>query len=455
MSKPFMLRMWLGLFILFTSLIIGRMVTKLGIHTSTEIMIVVLLVFIGFVLVLRDSIGYMPYVLAVWAVAPELRRVVDWSMNEYTSLSLIALAPFLVSLLCMLSILKNVDRISPFISKMMLLFAVILAYGMILGITKYTLSAVFELLYYVVPFLMFPYLALRSPSEKEKDGLVVSYIVIAFFVSLYGIIQFIFAPPWDVFWMNNAEMMSIGSPVPYELRVFSTLNSPGPAAAFLFGALIPMLLDKRWRSGLGWIAMLIIATCLVLTLVRSVWIGLIVTVLLYLIWSTQGQKLGKIIVLVFFSLCVYFLLPFIPGSEMVEQRFNSLTSLEEDHSYTERMQIAEHLIPMITGQPLGKGLGSQGKGTKLNNEGNVGEGAILDNGVGSIFVTYGVIIGSCFFIFLLLIWLRLWKMRSFGLYPCLGIAMFSGSIAMMISDNSFVGVSAMVTWFYVGLSEGQ
>ena len=46
-------------------------------------------------------------------------------------------------------------------------------------------------------------------------------------LALYGVYQFVRIPAWDAAWMINADLKSIGSPMPYLVRVFGTLNTPG------------------------------------------------------------------------------------------------------------------------------------------------------------------------------------------------------------------------------------
>src|SRR4030081_1469123 len=55
-------------------------------------------------------------------------------------------------------------------------------------------------------------------------------------LSVYGIIQYVFLPPWDAFWLQNVSAqgsLSFGKPFPFQVRVFSMLNSPGPFGSFM------------------------------------------------------------------------------------------------------------------------------------------------------------------------------------------------------------------------------
>jgi hypothetical protein len=45
-------------------------------------------------------------------------------------------------------------------------------------------------------------------------------------MGVYGVLQYLVAPEWDRFWLINVK--AFGSAEPLAIRVFSTVNSPGP-----------------------------------------------------------------------------------------------------------------------------------------------------------------------------------------------------------------------------------
>lgn len=107
------------------------------------------------------------------------------------------------------------------------MFAVALGYGALIGLAKNGMGSVYDLANYIVPLLLLPYFAVTKFKPKDIDRLLTAFANIAVLVAIYGIVQYLTVPPWDVFWMKHADMMSIGNPYPLEIRVFSTLNSPG------------------------------------------------------------------------------------------------------------------------------------------------------------------------------------------------------------------------------------
>lgn len=203
------------------------------------------ILFPAFLLAILRPKMLVAYTLLIWAVAPELRRIADWSEGVYHSVSLLSLAPLLTGVTLIIPLLREIHNIQKASTRIMLLFAVALGYGALIGLAKNGMGSVYDLANYIVPLLLLPYFAVTKFKPKDIDRLLTAFANIAVLVAIYGIVQYLTVPPWDVFWMKHADMMSIGNPYPLEIRVFSTLNSPGPAATFLAFALVPMILEKN------------------------------------------------------------------------------------------------------------------------------------------------------------------------------------------------------------------
>lgn len=57
-------------------------------------------------------------------------------------------------------------------------------------------------------------------------------------VGAYGVIQFFWLPSWDREWMISSGLTSVGHPYPMQVRVFGTLESPGPFATFIGASML-------------------------------------------------------------------------------------------------------------------------------------------------------------------------------------------------------------------------
>ncbi len=200
------------------------------------------------------------------------------------------------------------------------------------------LPAVFELAGTVAPFAILLYAAGRPNIPGERDFWVLSIVYIALGVAAYGLIQYVYAPAWDTMWMRavSREFIAIGRPEPYEIRVFSTFGSPLQASLFLLTALIPMLVEPKWRRGISYPGAAFIGYVLLLTITRTAWVALAAGVLAYLIIAKGARKIHAIMATVLVTAVVWFSLPYLPGYETISDRLTSMTALKTDTSMTAR-----------------------------------------------------------------------------------------------------------------------
>ncbi|WP_187355145.1 O-antigen ligase family protein [Paenibacillus tengchongensis] len=439
-------------------LIIGFASAQLSDSDSLQGIILAGLLFPALLLALLKPKGLIPYTLLIWAVAPELRRIADWSEGVYHSVSLLSLAPLLTGATLAIPVLKEIHRIRKSYVRIIVLFGVALAYGALIGLAKNGVGSVYDLANYIVPLLLIPFFAVIRYSARDIDRLLYIFANIAVLVSIYGIIQYLTVPPWDAFWMRNADMMSIGTPYPLEVRVFSTLNSPGPAAAFLVFALVPMILEKKWRGTLSWAGVLLVVICLLTTLVRSAWLVMLVMLLVYIATSPSKGKWKMLLQLGVVAAALFWMVPKLPGAEGLVARMETLTSVSEDHSYNERLVLWQNMLPMVAANPVGQGIGSVGQSTKLGNGGELGEYGVMDNGVIALLLTFGVLGGLFFFGALGAVGKQiLGKVTSRGNlqpYARLALAAWMGAIVSLLSDNGFPGLKGYLIWMLIGLGLG-
>jgi putative inorganic carbon (HCO3(-)) transporter len=436
------------------ALLIGIGSVWIPFETVVQVSLLLAVLLPSFLLALSSSSWLLPSIIAMWAFLPEVRRLFDWLTGGYTSISLLSIAPLLVSMLMLIPIIRKLHELPKPIQTTMLWFAITCGYGLSIGFVKNGVASLFDLAGYIIPLLIIPYIYTSNLGQKERDRWLSAYANIAVIVASYGLIQYLVAPPWDVFWMNHVEMNSIGRPEPLSIRVFSTLNSPGPAGLFLSGALAPMLLERRWRGFLGWLGVALVALCLALTMVRASWITLVIILVTYMLTNNSRHKLRSILSLLAFGTVMYVVLSRLPGAEAIMGRFQSLGSGSEDQSFNERLAFSMNLIPTLLHNPLGSGLGSIGVGTKLENGGALGTFGDFDNGFWAIFLTFGIGFGLFFFRGVWLVAKRAivaMKSKSVPMYgPRLTLAVLTGAIVSLIFSNAFTGLNGVILWFLVG-----
>ena len=107
-------------------------------------------------------------------------------------------------------------------------------YGFVVGVLLHPSAEVaFGLLNWITPLRLEAHVAIDWPNyERNKAAILSSFVWGAAAVGVYGIYQFLVAPPWDAFWLQNVTKRftdpSFGRPEPIMIRIWSTLNAPGP-----------------------------------------------------------------------------------------------------------------------------------------------------------------------------------------------------------------------------------
>jgi hypothetical protein len=180
--------------------------------------------------------------------------------------------------------------------------------------------------------------AIALQQQARSDGALLDAITRAFLLvlpltGLYGIWQYVDPQSWDQFWMVNASITSAGYPLPYMVRVFSTMNGPASYATFTATGL---LLVGFLRP--GWLAMAAMAPAalgLLLSLYRTSWITLAVGVLFCLLFPATRTRAVSITVGLVGAVIVAVL--FTPFADVITSRLESLGSVSQDSSGSERL----------------------------------------------------------------------------------------------------------------------
>ena len=254
-------------------------------------------------------------------------------------------------------------------------------------------------------------------------------------------------PVWDAYWMVQSDMGSIGTPFPYEVRVFSTLNSPGPFATVMMAGLLLLL---RTPGTLRWGAAAVGFASFLLSLVRSAWGGWVVGLLVLAAQLPTRERTRLALTLVALGVAALPLLRLGPVAESVNTRFETLEDIEGDTSYNARLQLYTDMASFIVRNPLGLGMGSTGVATDLGDAGGV---LNLDSGVIAVPYTFGIL-GTFYYAggVLWLFGLALAQLRGAGAFglTCFSIAV--AGLSQVVFGNAWVGVTGVVIWFFLCLT---
>ncbi|WP_155288695.1 hypothetical protein [Rhodococcoides fascians] len=180
-------------------------------------------------------------------------------------------------------------------------------------------------------------------------------------IGSYGIIQFFFLPYWDRAWMIASKLNSIGAPLPEQVRVFGTTESPGPFAIVL-GLCLIITLERAISEKAGTrlvmaaIALLLLIP-LALTAVRTGLLGIVLAGIFMSVRCLSGLK--RLIPLIA-SVLIYFVLTIAvelfsrKSSVITEGRFSEFDP-SNDNSLQARLKLLAD-IPQYFSNPLGQGV---------------------------------------------------------------------------------------------------
>jgi O-antigen ligase len=402
---------------------------------------------IGVVLFRYYPALYLGFLCWLWFLSPLVRRLIDYQLG-YDSLNPVLAAPVLVTALSLLSLIRHLPKLGRSGLAPLVLPIVSLVYAYPLGIFNTGLSAAtYSLFLWLTPIALGFHLAVDVGRYRQYQATIRRVFVWgALILGLYGVWQFIDPAQWDRYWMASSGMVSIGQPLPYEVRVFGTLNSPTPFAMVMLAGMM-MLLDRRApvHVAVGVPAYL----AFLLSLVRTAWAGWVVGAGVYATYLPARRRLRLLIVLGTVALALA-LLASPPIEQGIERRFRSFSNLSEDRSLAARQESGAAVLGMIVEEPWGRGLGATGSAKRLATAGQ----ETFDNGFLNVFLSLGWFGGVLYLtgtVLILVGLVRRFEPRTDPLPKAaraLGIATF----AALSSLNTLASVTGVMFWGFIGLA---
>lgn len=339
-------------------------------------------------LYVQDPFGYLSFTWWIWFVTPLVRRLVDHHVG-WTSVSPVMLTPYLVSLVAVPGLLRHIGGIATTHLVAFGLTVTGIAYAYVIGAgTVGSAPATFALLTWIVPVLFgFALAANWRQYELWRSATIASFRLGIVLTSVYGIIQFGFLPAWDAYWMRNADMSSIGLPVPFAVRVFSTFNAPGVFAIFLMTGLLIGSCHRSKAREIG--ALPIVWLAFLLSQVRSAWLGYGVGLMMMMVRMPLARNLKLLLAAIAIIFTTLPLLQIDAIERVAIPRLMSLTNGQNDHSLKERMQLYGEFFVVAAGNIAGSGIGATNVATKLSNNGKLNQFGVIDSGVLEIMYAFG------------------------------------------------------------------
>ncbi|HVZ49390.1 MAG TPA: hypothetical protein VG916_11440, partial [Gemmatimonadaceae bacterium] len=353
----------------------------------------VLAVATGLLLYLRDQGAYVSFSLWLWFITPFVRRVLDMR-HGWSPTSIVLIAPLAVALLAAFTVLHRLRELRGMLYAPFLLVLLAFGYGFSVGaINAGVVPAMYALTTWLAPATFGLYVAINWRRYPEFANAVRRTFTWALpLLAAYGIYQFVVMPRWDAQWMINAGLRSIGAPRPFLARVYGTLNTPGPFAAFLCAGSL-MLLPQKGRLRFVGIGIAILS--LLLTRTRAAWAAFVIG----LVVQQFGQPLKQLpkyaITLIAVALIAIPVARMPQFSALILPRIQTFANLSEDNSFVKRYNFSETAAAGIVETAEGNGLGTTGGAIKLRGSQGVRS---LDNGFLEIFYIYGWVGGVLFFL---------------------------------------------------------
>ena len=293
-------------------------------------------VLVGYFAWARSPGEHLQAAIVLFSLAPFVRRVVDLTAGFDAAGTMIA-GP-LLAILVPISELRVLLLPARATDRFMALFIVMgacLAYCTLLTIANGEWSqAISNMLKWGAPLVYGAALYLRKPDRVEvvRDA-TAAFAVVLPITGLYGLYQYIDPPLWDRYWLAHASITSAGLPEPYLVRVFSTMHAPAAFASFTaIGLMLVVFLRRGWPA---YLSILPAVLALLLSLYRTAWLSLAVSVSICLLFpSTRGKSISAILVV---ALAVIAALALSPFGEVIGDRLSTLANLSDDGSGNERL----------------------------------------------------------------------------------------------------------------------
>ncbi|MBW4468477.1 MAG: O-antigen ligase domain-containing protein [Pegethrix bostrychoides GSE-TBD4-15B] len=401
-------------------------------------------ILVGLLLYIRYPVLYLGFTWWLWFLAPLVRRLADYR-SAFTDPSPILLAPYLVALLALGTVVRHLPKSRREGSLPFVISVLGVLYGYLIGLIKSApISVSISLLEWITPIAFGYHIYINWRSYIEyKQTIQKAFLWFALLAGAYGVFQYIVAPEWDSFWLTNviaSGSLSFGRPEPLMIRVWSTMHAPGVfasamAAALLLlfsytGVLLPI------TATFGYLSFLLCQG-------RSGWLVWAVGLLILFPSLKQRLQMRLLITLSLMIICITPLVTIKPFSDVANSRFQSFSNLEGDHSAIERQAVYDYWFGRAATSIVGAGTGGITRS----------EGVVLDSAVLDLLLSLGWF-GTAFYmsgLALLVIRLFLGASQISDPFANAARALALSIICQLPLGSVMLGFQGMVLWSFLGI----
>jgi len=405
-------------------------------------------VLVGLVLYFSQPVRYIEYSLWLWFLTPLVRRLVDWRFG-FAEPNMVLLAPLLVSGISVLTLVRPKTRANARPPGAFVLCGAAIFYGFAIGMIAHRNAVspaemVYGLANWLCPLLLGLHTYMNWPAyDAHRRAITRTFLFGVLFLGVYGVYQFFAPPPWDLYWLERVVELdplgaTFGKPEPFLIRVWSTMNSPGPFAnVMIAGLLLFFGMRSRWKvpaAIAGYLSLL-------LSMVRTAWLSWFVGFVLILAKTKSRMLVRTLLSVMAIALC---LLPFLADprvAPLVKDRIQTFTDLGHDDSFGSRADMYSELIEQSIENPAGFGLSNQ----------TVWQNTPIDSGIISMLFSLGWLGTLLFAAGILSGFLALRAGPGTDPFAVAGRAIAVAILAQIVGGNTFVGINAVIFWMFVGM----
>ena len=396
----------------------------------------------------RRSSWYVGLCIWLFCAAPLIRRLTDLDTG-WDPASPVLLAPYVACLVAGLSFLPYSLRARPAYATPFVVILVVVGYGVFLAaIDGRLLSGMVDGLKWSVGPLVAVHLLREADLQPAMHRAIMNSLLVAGpAMAAYGAWQFVDPSLWDRTWMMNVVSLgldSIGNPAPFEIRVFSTMNSPSSFAAML---MVAMVANLGRPLALALPATTLMALGLALSQYRSMWAGVALGICYVFLAGRPADKarIGVACGVLVISTGLLALVP--EMNQTITSRFTTLTELSSDASGQARLGDLAQFLTGDEGLILGSGVG-------IANASLDGQAVrIIDNGIIEIYSAFGIFGGTAFLSSMLAV---LWLLFSQSERDRRGMVFYRAVVLAGFAQLGFVravvGESGFGMWVFMGLA---
>ncbi|MGF7136542.1 hypothetical protein P3T40_008054 [Paraburkholderia sp. EB58] len=397
----------------------------------------------------RSPAHYLSFVYWLYFLTPEVRRLSDYFNGTFNERSLIMLAPVMAAALCSMNLLTHFPVLLQRRAIPLTLIMLGILYGYVIGMVGTGIAAAtFELISWLFPVLIgFHVLVNWRQYPDYYRTMLKTFIFGGLVIASYGVVQYVNPPAWDAFWLLHSGMKSEGVPLPFSMRVASTMNSSGPFASTM---MVCLLMNRAARNKVSLLVSVVAVPAFIGTMVRAAFGGLLVGLLYLFIMAENRSRLrlaGGLAAIVLLCSPVAMVDNI---SQQATTRLATITQLKTDNSYQARAEIYQYFLSEMTTNIAGRGLGAVGLGSKLSDDSD----HVVDFDSGLMEVPYvlgwpGTLLyvgGLLMLVYRTLVANMSNKPDGFALANAAGAF---GILSMMVFAHTLLGASGM--FFFVGM----